>query len=237
MRHRLIAVSILSAGLIISAVVFGSYFYQSRLIQPKNIKVVGAAMQKFTSDIIKWRITINRNVNLSEVSKGYELVKNDLHTLEALMTTAGIQSGEITIQPVNANPVYNQSGIQTGYSISQSLTIISKDLEKVESVALNPASLVEKGIVLQSSNLEYYYSKIDEIKRKLLAQATSDARQRAEEIIKNTGDKVDSIISARAGVFQITEPYSTESMDYGVYNTATKEKDITVTVHVLYNLK
>lgn len=237
MRIRLAAVSILSIGLILSAVIFGSYFYQSRLIQPKNVKVVGAATQRFSSDIIKWRISIARNVSNAEISTGYSLIKNDLKTLTELFSATGIKSEDVTVQPVNATPIYNQTGTQTGYSITQSVTVISQDLIKVETIALNPATLVDKGIVLQSSNLEYYYSKIDEVKRKLLAEATSDAKRRAEEIVKNTGDTIDTIINARAGVFQITEPYSTESMDYGVYNTATKEKDITVTVHVLYNLK
>ncbi len=42
---------------------------------------------------------------------------------------------------------------------------------------------------------------------------------------------------ANVGVFQITEPYSTEISDYGVFDTNTKEKDITVTMNVTFNLK
>jgi hypothetical protein len=42
---------------------------------------------------------------------------------------------------------------------------------------------------------------------------------------------------ARAGVFQITEPYSTEVSDYGIYNTGTKQKSISVTLTAYFNLK
>lgn len=57
-----------------------------------------------------------------------------------------------------------------------------------------------------------------------------DTRRRAEEIAKNSGMSIEKMVSARAGVFQITEPYSTEVTDYGVYSTSTREKDVTVTV-------
>jgi hypothetical protein len=37
-------------------------------------------------------------------------------------------------------------------------------------------------------------------------------------------------------VFQITEPYSTEVSGFGVHNTATRQKEITVTVHASFAL-
>ena len=119
----------------------------------------------------------------------------------------------------------------------QSYYLISRDLVTIESLALNPGVLSDQSLIIQSSNLEYYSSKLNEIKRALLFAATSDARGRAEEIAKSTGDRIDNIESARTGVFQITEPYSTEVSDYGIYNTSTKEKDITVTVNVVFTLK
>ncbi|WP_232502671.1 hypothetical protein [Candidatus Cloacimonas acidaminovorans] len=42
---------------------------------------------------------------------------------------------------------------------------------------------------------------------------------------------------ARAGVFQITEPYSTEVSDYGIYNTSTRSKSISVTLTAIFKLK
>jgi hypothetical protein len=53
----------------------------------------------------------------------------------------------------------------------------------VETLALNPTSLFESGIIIQSSVLEYFSSKLAEIKHELLTNATEDAKKRAEEII------------------------------------------------------
>jgi hypothetical protein len=38
-------------------------------------------------------------------------------------------------------------------------------------------------------------------------------------------------------VFQITEPYSTDVSDYGIYSTATRRKNVTVTVTASFSLR
>ena len=112
--------------------------------------------------------------------------------------------------------------------------MISRDVDRLESLALNPAELIAGGLVLESSQLEYFYSGLDSLKHQLLATATEDARTRAEEIAGGSGLSIDRIAGARAGVFQITEPFSTEVSDFGIHNTATKRKEITVTVHATF---
>ena len=72
------------------------------------------------------------------------------------------------------------------------------------------------------------------MKHSLLRHAREDAQARAEEI---AGDALGSLVEARAGVFQIREPYSTEVEGYGVYSTSTRAKEMTVTVHAVYGLR
>ena len=238
MRQKILAVVILGVSLILSALIFGIYFYQSRLPE-KTIRVVGAATKRFDSDIIKWRITIMRSTGPIGMKEGYSLIGNDLKVITAYFKANGLSEREITIQPVNANPVYGQNGggSPSGYTIQQSVFVSSKAISRIEAMALNPKELFNSGVLIQSSSLEYYCSGLSEIKKQLLAAATTDARSRAEKIASSSGDRVGKISAARVGVFQITEPYSTEVADYGIYNTATKAKDITVTMNVTFNLK
>lgn len=42
------------------------------------------------------------------------------------------------------------------------------------------------------------------------------------------------MVSARADVLQITGPYSTEVAGYGIHSTATRDKEISVTVHATF---
>jgi len=226
---------ILGACIIIAAAVFGAFFYSARPSQ-KTIDVVGAATERFQSDVVKWRLAISRQASPSSVDAAYGSLKANLNTVEGELKSAGIEEKDVTIQPLNTQPIYQAKG-EMDYNLTQSITVISHDIPNVEKLALNPGSLVSKGVVVQSSVLEYYFSKLADIKQKLLSDATKDAMKRAKAIADNTGLRIDYLVSARAGVFQITEPYSTEVSSYGIYNTSTREKDITVTVHCTFRLK
>ena len=48
------------------------------------------------------------------------------------------------------------------------------------------------------------------------------------------GAKLGSIMSASQGVFQITQPLSTEVAYYGMYDTSTVEKDVRCVVNVQF---
>ncbi|CAO81471.1 conserved hypothetical protein [Candidatus Cloacimonas acidaminovorans str. Evry] len=59
----------------------------------------------------------------------------------------------------------------------------------------------------------------------------------AKNITGSGNTKLGKLREARAGVFQITEPYSTEVSDYGIYNTSTRSKSISVTLTAIFKLK
>jgi hypothetical protein len=227
---------LIGVSLIISALIFGIFFYNARS-SVNTINVVGMATKRFDSDIVKWRITIGRNTGLGDVTKGYSLIQNDLQFLKKLLSEKGLSERETSIQPINTMSNYSREGEVSGYNIQQSIFVITSNLSAVEEIALNPAALIEKGIILQNSDLEYFYSKLSDIKMELLAEATKDAQKRAEEIAKNSNVHLGNVTNLRVGVFQITEPFSTEVSDYGMYNTRTKQKDITVTVRASFKIQ
>ena len=70
----------------------------------------------------------------------------------------------------------------------------------------------------------------------MIGAATADAMARAKEIVGATKARLGKLSSARSGVFQITEPYSSEVSDYGYYNTNTRAKSISVTVTTDFRL-
>lgn len=234
MKHTTEAL-VVGISVMAAATIFCIFFYSTRSSQ-ETISVVGAATGRFESDVVKWRIAISRPAKAETIRQAYGLLSGDLKTVEDELRTAGIDSSEITIQPVNTQPVYQPKG-EMEYNLNQFIIVISRDIQTVSKLALDPGTLVSKGVIVQSSTLEYYFSKLAEIKQKLLSEATQDAMKRAQAIADNAGMKVGHLLSARAGVFQITEPYSTEVSSYGIYNTATQEKDITVTVHCTFKLQ
>lgn len=224
---------ILGISIIIAALIFGYFFYQTRSSR-EFVQVVGAATQGFKSDIVKWNITLEENTDLLNLREGYSNIQKKSDKLIEILKNKGITQENININPISTQKRWNRDGEVVGYALNQSLFIISEKVEVIEELALNPNELLEQNIFFQYSTLEYFYSEIDKLKKDLLQLATRNARERAEMILKESGHKVGKMIWSQAGVFQIIEPYSTEVASYGMYNTASRKKEIKVTVHAKF---
>jgi hypothetical protein len=225
----------LSFAIVLAAVIAGLFFYAAQH-RTETIRVVGSATRSFDSDLVKWRLTIARTVGMNEITPGYTKINNDLQSLLKRFAASSIPDSAVAVQPVAVMPNYGQGGV-VSYNLTQSLYIISPDMKTVESMAINPGDLFSGGVMVQMSQLEYFSEQLSELKRELLAEATRDAYKRASEIAQTADVTIKNIVTARAGVFQIREPYSTEVRDYGIYNSSTRKKDITVTVTAEYAIQ
>jgi len=215
--------------------VFGYFHMESRL-ENDNLQVVGYASKTFESDLVKWTLSMQKNTGVDGLMQTYTSLNRDVSDFKALLLSKGLTAKDINIQPPTSAPHYDNYGNMTGYSVDQMLYVISNDIHKVEEIALDPEFFAERSIVLQQSNLEYLYSKLPELKKEMIGAATADAMDRAKEIVGATKARLGKLSSARSGVFQITEPYSTDVSDYGYYNTDTRTKSISVTVTTKFRL-
>jgi uncharacterized protein len=214
----------------------GGYFYKTKHTE-NTIKVVGMATKSFDSDLVKWNITMTRNVSPDQIKSGYKQIGDDMTALKTYVITGGVKEKDISIQPVTSQPVYDNYGTQKSFTLMQNVFIISNDIQMIEKLALTPSFFAERGIILQTSTLDYFNTKLADIKKQLLGEATKDALARAKEIASAAHSHVGKISNAKAGIFQITEPYSTDVSDYGIYRTSTKKKDIRVTLTAEFTLK
>lgn len=225
---------ILAVGFIISAFVLGMFFLSAK--QEQSIRVVGQGVKSLTADVAKWNITISKNTGVSNQMEGYTLIQNELKKIKKYLLDNGIEEKNILIEPVNSYANYGNSSI-IGYNFNQRIEARSNDVDKIEKLALDLDSLRNAGIIPQYSNIEYFISNLADIKAQMLAVATTDAKARAEEIAKSSGNKVCGLMSAKSGIFQIRKPLSTDVSDYGIYDTSSREKEIAVTVNATFKIK
>ena len=227
---------IVSAGLVLAALVFGLFFYAARK-SDETIRVVGYATEEFEADIVKWSFNLSVMVPLNGLESGYEKINDQLETFKSLWNSKDIPVKEMNIQPVQVQKQYGEYGKIVGHILQQNVYVISEDVDAVEQIAVNPVEFTRRGLAFEYSNIEYFSSTLPEIKKQLLAKATMNARERAEEIIGATENRIKKILSARAGVFQITEPFSTDVAGYGIHTTSTRKKTIKVTVSAAFAIE
>jgi hypothetical protein len=122
-----------------------------------------------------------------------------------------------------------------GYQLTQSVRVESADVDRLAQLDTTP--LVEQGVLFTTELPEFIYSKVAEEKIEMLADATKDARARAEQIATQGSRTVASLHDAEMGVFQIAPLHSGDTSGEGMNDTSSLEKTITAVVTATFLLK
>jgi len=230
---------ILSLGMVISSIIIGIFFYETKK-QVNTVRVVGYSSGEYDSDVLIWNITLAANSGPSNLSNGYQSLNNDIKKIRIFLDKKGLDTKELSIKPSWNYANYNRDGVITGHIFEQTVSLTLKQPSKfneVEELATDMTELIATGVSLKNSIIEYYISALPEVKKEIISEATKDARERALQVASTTNTKLGKILNGRVGVFQITEPLSTEVQSYGIYNTHTKKKQISVTINCEFELK
>lgn len=232
---------LIALAIIICACILGNTYTYKYKTQ-ESITVTGLAEKDFSSDQIVWTADYNRKS--TELKQAYALLKQDEKTIREYLRAQGVKDEETVFSAVGIEKEYGTKydnegratgSYFTGYVLRQSISIDSRDLEKVEALSRSATSLIEDGIEFNSHAPSYYYTKLSELKIDLLAKASADARLRAETIAKNSGGHLGKTLKANMGVFQITGQNSNEDYSFGgAFNTASKMKTASITVRAEY---
>ncbi|MCO5259495.1 MAG: SIMPL domain-containing protein [Crocinitomicaceae bacterium] len=241
---KIIKTALLSIALIIVAVVLGNA-YKYKYKQQEKIYVTGLGQEDFTSDLIVWQATFSkRGSDLKSISNQ---LSEDRIKIKKYLQSKGIGDNDIVFTSVNISKEYSNSydsngnflySVFSGYLLTQNLRIESKDVDKIEKISREVTELINQNIELTSFDPEYYYTKLDELKLRMIENATKDAKDRAEIIAKNGGSKLGDLKNASMGVIQITAKNSSEDYSWGgSFNTSSKLKTASITIRLEYSLK
>lgn len=207
-----------------------------------GIEVTGSAVEVVKSDDASWTLDVEAGASTKKQTFD-NLIKNKKAALSYLKSK-GFTDAEIEIQNTNLYPVFKKSS-DTGedtnevdhYYASQSIIVESTNIQLIKDISLDAENLLNQGVDVKSNPPRYFYTKLADLKIKLLNEASEDAKKRAKAMLKSTGNRVGEIKSVKTGVFQITDPNSTEVTDYGIYDTTTIEKKVTAVTQVTFRIK
>lgn len=236
----------IATGIVITSLVLGNSWVNSKrnFENKKAIEVTGKAEKDFISDLVVWSGEYRRSS--SDFKEAYRALKADQARTKAFLIAKGVKEAEITFSSTDVRKetesIYDAEGHFrgerfVGYVAVQSVTIKSKEVDKVESISREITDLLEQGVEFTSNSPSYYYTKMAELKIDLLKQAAADARKRCETILEEAGSGKGRLTKSSMGVFQITGQYSDEEYSYGgTLNTSSKEKTASITVTLEYDI-
>jgi len=209
-RSWTIPAIVLAIGLAIGGGRIGEGFIESRL-GDRYVSVKGVAEQEVKADLALWPI------QLSATGSDLARVQSELTTtvtrVRAFLAAQGLDTASAQLQAIRvtdkeANP-YQQSMGGPRFIISQTLMLRSTDPEKVLAASQRVGELVAAGVVL-SSGPEYgpggpsfIFTKLNDIKPKMIAEATARAREAAEQFARDAQSSLGGIRQANQGIFVI----------------------------------
>jgi hypothetical protein len=237
----LIAVGILSIAIFLGLFIHG--YEMGARGQNQGLTVTGSVKKTVTADLAKWSTSFTLRAGTDNLKFVLDNSASAKTKLINYVKSLGLEEKNITFLPVQINsiyeqiPGYGQSQNIIGYNVVQSLNVQSTEVEKIEKLSSQTKDLLNLGLVPDYQNTEYLYTKINELRPELFAEATADAKVRAEAIAKGTSSKVGQPLFVKTGVVQILPVNSLDVNDYGAYDLSTKQKDVSATVSVTFELK
>ncbi|MBQ4124055.1 SIMPL domain-containing protein [bacterium] len=240
--YQIVLLGVLIAlGSICSTYILSKSIVEFQKLQNQTIRVTGSASQNVTSDKASWTIRIkSTNPTLKE---GYSKINADTSKVKAFLTSKGID--EKNIETASINSYENNRRLPNGgytnevesYTVYRTITVKSDDIKKLTDISTQADILVNQDINMTSENVQYFVSNLDDIKVKMVGEASKNAKERANSMIKGTNGKIGVMTNAKMGVFQIVPIDSTEVNDYGINDTSSIEKRVVATVSATFTVK
>jgi len=234
---------VFAIAIIIASVILGNAVINRNKPQG-TVNVTGLGEQNFTSDLIVWEGNFTRESK--DLQSAYSSLERDRSAVTNYLQSKGIPENQLVFNAVSTNPIYQQNYSNdgrymgqtfTGYQLSQTLVIESKEVEKVEKISREITELLNQGIAFYSQPPRYYYTQLESLKLEMIAKATEDGRIRAERIAENSKSKLGDLVTANMGVFQITGQNSGEDYSWGgAFNTSSKNKTASITMKLIFEV-
>ena len=231
----------IAAATIASSMILSQGFLRIMKFTREQISVTGSAQKNIKSDHVVWTASFSKRD--ADLPTAYRKLKEDTEKVKKYLVSKGISEKEIIVDQIVTKTIYskNEKGNDTndvqGYILTQSIKINSGEVEAIAQLSRESTDLINQGVEFASGAPEYTYTRLDELKVEMLAKATQNAKQRAENMTGATGNKIGFMRSARMGVFQITPVNSTEVADWGVNDTSSLEKKVTAVVTVSFAIE
>lgn len=204
----------LSALLVAFGIAAGGWFIGHGLLEARSadryVTVKGLAEQEVKADLVIW--PLRYAVTADDLATLQRLSEESEKKLRAFLAQRfpgdDVSVSAPQIQDRDAQGMSNRGANVQRFVAEVVVTLRSKKIDEVRKANELLGELVKSGVALvqnYESRTQYSYTGLDQVKPGMIATATKDARQAAEQFAKDSGSKVGSIRNAQQGYFSIQD--------------------------------
>ncbi len=173
----------------------------------REVTVRGLAEREVKADLVTWPITYSLAGN--DLMTIYQKVNSNNEIIVKFLTSNGIPREEISVNPPDtydrASNRYGSDSFNYNYAISCTVTVTTKQVDKVRELLGRQSDLLKEGIPFSNSYINYQFTGLNSIKPEMIAEATKNARAAAQQFAADSESRVGKIKTASQGQFSIDD--------------------------------
>lgn len=205
----LAAAVLLATGLALAGYFIGEGFYQGRRAE-RSVTVKGLAERDVRADLAVWPLRFTATGN--ELAAVQSQIEADAARVRDFLGGGGIapeaiQTSGIEVVDRMAQRYRPEGEMGSRYIVTQTLVVRSPEVDRVARLSGQVGALVRQGVVLMNegpaSGPQYLFTRLNEIKPSMLAEATQAARAAAAQFAADSGSRLGGLRRADQGVFVI----------------------------------
>ncbi len=210
-RPLLLASLLIALGIMAAGWFVGNGLITSR-VTDRFVTVKGVSEQDVEADLALWPLKLNvsgNNLSSIQADLDGQVAEVIRFLIRHGVDTSGVSIEGLEVTDRLANP-YGESGpIQNRYVVQQTLIIRSEDPRSVLAASQQMGQLVDAGVVFTSGSgygpaqPTFVFTRLNDVKPTMIAEATANAREAAEQFAADADSNVGGIRRANQGVFQI----------------------------------
>lgn len=198
------AVGIFSVALITSGYLLGDGLRRAKSAE-RSISVRGVSERDVTADLATWTISFSQEgPDLAVVNARAD---QQSAAVRRFFTGAGFRPADISDSGVSFNRTHvtNDEGqrVETRITVTRSVQLRTAEVMKAQKAHERLPALLRDGVELDGSNLNYSFTRLNQLKPEMIAEATKRARASAEQFARDSGASVGQIRTASQGYFSV----------------------------------
>ena len=207
---RVPAAVMLAIGLIVSGFLVGRGFREGRR-SDRVVTVKGVSEREVDADIALWPLRFVATDD--DLARAQQRIKSSQAGIMTFLARHSIDSSAVEVSGLDVTDVYAnpyQSGsVRSRYIINEALMVRSDQPRTIQKAAEAVGELIEAGIILSSNEgpgggrPTYLFTRLNDIKPAMIAEATAAARTAAEQFAHDSGSHLGGIRTANQGTFVI----------------------------------
>jgi hypothetical protein len=196
------AVAIFAVGLTTSGYVLGDGLRRAKLAE-RSVTVRGVSERNVTANLATWNVDFSHQG--TELAPVQQSVDQQARSVRSFFQRAGFKPDEIVDSDVGLSrehPRDGEGGVDK-LTVRRTIQLRTNDVLKARAAYTRQAELLRDGVELSSSNINYTFTKLNDVKPAMIAEANQNARRSAEQFARDSGTSVGRIKSASQGYFSV----------------------------------